>query len=72
MIQYWIVNSDKIILKTIYNQDVVYCYNGQLNWLSNIRKILTDYGFTYVYDDVNNINVDVFLSKNNIVNKNNT
>jgi hypothetical protein len=65
MIKYWlkIINTDNIILKTIYNQAVVDCYNGQVNWVSNIRKLLTDYGFAYVFDNVNNINVELFLSE---------
>ena len=35
--------------------------NGQTNWISNIIKILDDYGFSYICVNYNNIDKNLFL-----------
>ena len=50
LITYWckLVLSDNIILRTVYNQTVTDSNNGFKNWVSNIKNLLNDYGFSDV------------------------
>jgi hypothetical protein len=65
IMKYWlkIVNTDNIIIKTVYEQSLNDCINGYKNWVSNVKKLLNDYGFSYVFENVAYINCDVFLSE---------
>ena len=52
LITYWckLVTSDNIILRTVYNQTVIDSNNGLKNWVSNIKNLLNDYGFSDVFN----------------------
>ena len=52
LITYWckLVSSDNIILRTVYNQAVTDSNNGFKNWVSNIKNLLNDYGFSDVFN----------------------
>ena len=65
IIKFWLklVNTDNIILKTVYNQAFIDSMNGQANWISNVLKILNDYGFSYIFVSCNNIDKNLFLCK---------
>ena len=58
IMKYWlkIVNTDNIILKTVYAQALHDCNNCYTNWVSKIKKLLNDYGFSYIFDYVDYIN----------------
>jgi hypothetical protein len=63
IIKYWlkVVDSDNIIIRTVYKQALSDCINGKNNWVSNVRKLLSDYGFAYVFENANVPNVKSFL-----------
>ena len=52
LITYWckLVSSDNIILRTVYKQAVRDSNNGFKNWVSNIKNLLNDYGFSDVFN----------------------
>ena len=52
LITYWckLVSSDNIILRTVYNQAVTDSNNDFKNWVSNIKNLLNDYGFSDVFN----------------------
>jgi len=62
IIKYWfnIRRSKNIIIKTVYNLTVSDYHKGCHNWIFNVKKMLDDYGFSYVFDDVTNINIDTY------------
>ena len=53
IIKYWhkIINTDNIILQSMYKLAYNDCLNGRNNWLSNVKKLLFDYGFNNVWDN---------------------
>ena len=63
IIKYWfkLVNTDNIILKTVYNQAVLDSEKGHTNWVSNIKTLLNDFGFTYVFENARHVDMKVFL-----------
>jgi exonuclease III len=65
MLKYWfkISSGNNIILKTVYNMNVECCLKGHTNWISHIKKLLDDYGFTYVFNNPNSVKVSSFICK---------
>jgi len=63
IVKYWlkVVNSENIIIKTVYNQEINDCDKGYKNWVSNVKKLLNDYGFSYIFENANMINAKSFL-----------
>ena len=59
MIKYWskIVKSDNIIVKYLYKSLLVDCNKGTKNWLNNIKCLLNDYGFSYIWLNTDNHNL---------------
>jgi len=57
IVKYWlkVVNSENIIIKTVYNQEINDCDKGYKNWVSNVKKLLNDYGFSYIFENANMI-----------------
>ena len=49
IIKYWfkLLTTDNIILRTVYNQALNDCNQGQNNW----ERILSEYGFSHVFDN---------------------
>jgi len=62
IVQYWfkIAASDNIIIKTVYNIGVSDYARGCRNWIYNIKKLLDDYGFSYVFNSVHDIDFKFF------------
>ena len=52
MIKYWckVKHSDNIIIKTMYLQSLDDCQNGYKNRVYNVKTLLDNYGFSYVFD----------------------
>jgi hypothetical protein len=52
IIKYWfkLTKTDNIILEHAYRIAYDDCLLGKKNWLSNVKKILYDYGFAHVWD----------------------
>lgn len=65
MLKYWfkIINSENVLLKTIYNQALKDSINGNRNWVSNIKKLLDDYGFSYVFDNPHIVDINMTLNE---------
>ena len=51
IVTYWltVVNSENIIIQTVYNQDKNYFDKGHTNWVSTVTKLFNDYGFSYIH-----------------------
>ena len=58
IIKYWckLRNTDNIILKTMYNISLNDCLDGKKNWVSNVKKMLDDHGFSHIFNE--NVQVD--------------
>ena len=55
MIKYWfkILKTDSIILKDIYNLNLEECEAGKKCWLINVKRLLCDFGFNFVWNNPN-------------------
>jgi hypothetical protein len=58
-----IVETDNILLKTMYNIALNDSNSGCVNWVTNVKKILNAYGFSYVFDQINYIDKNIFLTE---------
>ena len=47
----------------MYNQAIEDCNKGYKNWVSNVKKLLNDYGFAYVFDNPNTVHVNAFINE---------
>ena len=65
IIKYWfkIKDSDNIILNVVYNEALKDCINGKRNWVTNVKHLLNDYGFAYVFENYQYINKNAFLAE---------
>ena len=63
IIKYWckIVQSENIILNRLYTLAVKDCLSGYTNWVSRVKKLLDEYGFSDVFFNVNPCNSFVNL-----------
>jgi len=61
ILEYWfrLIQTDNIIMQTVSYED---CIKGKKNWVSNVKKLLYDFGFNYVFDNQIVVNEVVFLS----------
>ena len=50
-IKYWckIVQSENVLLNRLYTLAVKDCLSGYTNWVSRVKKLLDDYGFSEVF-----------------------
>ena len=55
---YWckIVQSENIILNRLYTLAVKYCLSVYTNWVSRVKKLLDEYGFSAVFFKVSTCN----------------
>jgi len=53
MVKYWckIKNSENILINQLYNESVRLCNKGCKNWVYNVKTMLSEYGFLYVFDE---------------------
>ena len=72
IIKYWLklIKTDNIILRCVYNKSLSDSDKGHLNCVSNVKRLLNQYGFTFVFDNADTLNEKLFLSefKNRIIN----
>ena len=63
ILKYWfrLIQTDNIIMQTVYKISYENCLKGN-KWVSNVKKLLYDYGFNYVFDNQTVVNEVVFLS----------
>ena len=64
VIKYFVklINSDNILLKTVYTHSLSQYYNGRKNWMFNVKNLLDDYGFSYVLDNHENVDLKLFVA----------
>jgi len=60
ILKYWfiLIQTDNIIMQTVYKISYEDCFKGKKMWVSNVKKLLYDCGFNYVFDNqavVNNV-----------------
>ena len=60
ILKYWfrLIQTDNIIMQTVYKISFEDCLKGKKSWVSNVKKLQYDYGFNYVFDNqavVNNV-----------------
>ena len=55
IIKYWCTlrQSNTIILIKLYDSVLADCLLGHTNWVSNVKNLLDDYGFSNVFTTVN-------------------
>ena len=65
IIRYWLklVKTDNIILLAVYENAKERLNQGKKGWLYNIRKLLDDFGFSYVFDSIDQIHENRFISE---------
>ena len=56
------MTTDNIILRTVYNQALNDCNQGQNNWVKKVKRILSEYGFSHVFDNQCNTNYSIFIN----------
>ena len=64
IIKYWvkIINTDSMLLKSVYTHSLAQYYNGRKNWVFHVKKLLDDYGFSSVFVNHENINFKLFVN----------
>ena len=63
IVKYWlkIINSKNIIIQTVFIQALNDCNKGCNNWVANVKQLLNDYGFSYVFEAANITNSHAFV-----------
>ncbi|MEW8546452.1 MAG: reverse transcriptase family protein, partial [Candidatus Thiodiazotropha sp.] len=51
IVKFWfkLLNTENIILRTVYDISVLDCEKGYCNWVSNVKTLLEQFGFGYVW-----------------------
>ena len=64
IIKYWLklINTENIILKTMYDILVSDYDKGRENWVSGVKYLLDEYGFSYVWLNPSSVNINTFPS----------
>ena len=65
IIKYWfkVLNNENIIMQTVYKQALSDCNKGYTNWVSNVKNMLNNFGFGYVFENPNVVHVNSFISE---------
>ena len=63
IVKYWsrIANSENILIVHLYNYLVDACNKGVNNWAKSVRSLLDTYGFSYVWNNSNSVNLKHFI-----------
>ena len=63
LVKYWfkLLNSENILLSTIYDVMTKDLIDGKINWLTKIKSLLQENGFLYVWEHPNAINQEQFI-----------
>ena len=62
IIKYWckVLNTDNIIIQKLYEQGLRDFENGKVNWIASVKKLLNEYGFSYVFTGTTNLDLTNF------------
>jgi len=65
IIKFWfkILNNENIIMQIVYKQALHDCNKGYNNWVTNVKNMLNNYGFGYVFENPNVVQVNSFVSE---------
>ena len=55
------IETDKIILKEVYNVSLNDCNNSKKGWMSSLKVLLYTYGFNDVWDYPDSVNSNMFV-----------
>jgi hypothetical protein len=63
ILRFWfkMLETDNIILKNVYSIALEDCNNGKTNWLSNLKLLLCNHGFSDIWDFPDSVNSKIFL-----------
>ncbi len=63
IVKYWlkIINSNNIILQTVYIRALNDCNKGCKNWVANVEQLLNEYGLFYCFESANIFNSHAFV-----------
>ena len=57
-----LLTTDKIIIRTVYNQSLNDCNQGQNNWVKKVKRVLSEHGLYHVFDNQGNTNAYIFIN----------
>ena len=49
-------------MRQVYDQNLIDCNNGKTNWTSNVKQLLSKYGFAFVFDSPHSVDMKSFPS----------
>ena len=63
ILKFWfrLIETDNVIVKEVYNMSLNDCNNGKTNWVTNVKNLLNQNGFNYVWNNPKSVNVKVFI-----------
>ena len=63
IIKYWskIIHTDNIIIEKVYEQAKTDCNAGLKNWVYNVKLLLSNHGFSYIFEDAENVDFKSFI-----------
>ena len=63
ILKYWfkLIHTENTLLQTVYHDALYRHVNGSNNWVTNVEKLLDEYGFSYVFENPHCIHVNNFL-----------
>ena len=63
IIKYWLklLDTDNVILQTVYEDAKNRLHEGFKGWLHNVQQLLYMYGFTYAFENPQNLDVKMFF-----------
>ena len=63
IVKYWLklINTENIILKHVYQLAYEGCECGDHNWVRNVKVLLDDYGFSYIWRNPQNVHIKSFI-----------
>ena len=56
-----LLDTDNVILQTVYEDAKNRLHEGFKAWLHNVQQLLSMYGFTYAFENPQNLDVKMFL-----------
>ena len=64
ILKYWfkLLNTDNVLLKAAYQLSFECCLADKKGWLTNIKQLLSQYGFAYVWDQQGVPNEKAFIN----------
>ena len=63
IIKFWcgINKTDNILINTLYDSLLTDCIMGKKNWASNVKTLLDNFGFSYVWDNLFTVNLKISI-----------